>query len=244
MRLSTFIILACMAAGIAFLSTLGFWQLKRLAWKENLIQSVEDRRKSEPKSLDEIAILWQQNRDVDFMAVKVSGTYDHSKEQFYYVTKAGVAGWHVFTPLTLVNGRILIVNRGFVPDPYKDQSKRMGGLTTGVVNIVGLARNAPSQKPNSFVPNNNLEKNVYHWKSITQMASQMSRHLGGKMETNFHMFFVDAGENSSTGNYPQGGSTRISFPNSHLSYAFTWFGLAFALLGVGSYFLYSRNKQN
>lgn len=240
MRISTFIILACMAAGIAFLSSLGFWQLKRLAWKENLIQSVEDRRKADPKTLDEIASLWQENHDVDFMTVKASGIFDHTKEQFYYVTKQGVVGWHVYTPLTLENGRVLIVNRGFVPDPLKDQSKRIDGLTSGLVNIVGLARNAPSQKPNSLVPNNDLEKNIYHWKSITQMVSQM----GDKMQTNFYTFFVDAGVNASKGTYPQSGSTRITFPNSHLSYAFTWFGLAFALLGVGSYFLYSRNKQN
>lgn len=231
-----------MVVGIAFLSSLGFWQLKRLAWKENLIQTVEDRRHADPKNLEEIAKLWQKNRDVDFMAVEVLGTFDHSKEQFYYVTKNGVVGWHVYVPLTLADGRVLIVNRGFVPIQFKDQSMRLDGLIKGEVSFVGLARNAPSEKPNSFIPNNDLEKNIYHWKSITEMASQM----GNKMETNFHMFFVDAGRNSSgksmTTKYPQGGSTRITFPNSHLSYAFTWFGLAFALLGVGSYFLYSRNS--
>lgn len=238
-RLSTFIILACMAVGIAFLSSLGFWQLKRLAWKENLIQTVEDRRHSEPKSIDEISKLWQKNRDVDFMSINISGTFDHSKEQFYYVTKKGVVGWHVYAPLTLADGRVLIVNRGFVPNQLKDQSLRMDGLTKGEVSFIGLARNAPSQKPNSLVPNNDLKKNVYHWKSISQMAGQM----GDKIEVSFHSFFVDAVTTSAVGKYPQAGSTRISFPNSHLSYAFTWFGLAFALLGVGSYFLYSRNRQ-
>ena len=31
---------------------------------------------------------------------------------------------------------------------------------------------------------------------------------------------------------PQGGETRLIFVNDHLSYAFTWFGLAAALAGV------------
>jgi surfeit locus 1 family protein len=35
---------------------------------------------------------------------------------------------------------------------------------------------------------------------------------------------------------PEGGETRLSFPNNHLSYALTWFGMAAALAGVfGAY---------
>lgn len=239
MRISTLIVLVCMAAMIAFLSSLGFWQLKRLEWKEALIERVEQRRTAPPVSLATISKTWDESHDVDFITVKTSGTFEHSKEQFYYVTKDGVVGWHVYVPLTLADGRVLIVNRGFVPDQLREQSKRLDNLPTGEVNFTGLARNAPSQKPNSFVPNNDLAKNIYHWKSISEMASQM----GDKTKVQFLSFFVDAGEISPKGVYPQGGSTRISFPNSHLQYAFTWFGLALALLGVGSYFLYSRFKQ-
>lgn len=239
MRISTFIVLACMAIMIAFLSSLGFWQLKRLDWKEGLIEMVEQRRTAPPVSLDTISTAWDESHDVDFMTVKASGTFDHSKEQFYYVTKNGVVGWHVYVPLTLADGRVLIVNRGFVPDQLREQSKRSDNLPTGEVSFTGLARNAPFEKPNSFVPNNDLAKNIYHWKSISEMASQM----GDKTRVQFLSFFVDVGSSPSNGKYPQSGSTRISFPNSHLQYAFTWFGLALALLGVGSYFLYSRSKQ-
>jgi surfeit locus 1 family protein len=34
------------------------------------------------------------------------------------------------------------------------------------------------------------------------------------------------------GGLPEGGRTRINFPNDHLQYAITWFGLAAALAGV------------
>ncbi|MFK7903255.1 MAG: SURF1 family cytochrome oxidase biogenesis protein, partial [Nitratireductor sp.] len=54
MRFSTFLILACMAGGIAFLSSLGFWQLQRLSWKEDLIAKVESRREAAPISLSEV----------------------------------------------------------------------------------------------------------------------------------------------------------------------------------------------
>jgi surfeit locus 1 family protein len=39
---------------------------------------------------------------------------------------------------------------------------------------------------------------------------------------------------------PQGGETVVSFPNSHLGYAITWFGLAAALAGVYAVFVWRR----
>ena len=39
---------------------------------------------------------------------------------------------------------------------------------------------------------------------------------------------------------PQGGETRLTFVNNHLSYAFTWFGLAAALAGVFGVYAYGR----
>ena len=40
----------------------------------------------------------------------------------------------------------------------------------------------------------------------------------------------DAGDDANA--LPEGGETVISFPNNHLSYAITWFGMALALAGV------------
>lgn len=238
MKRSTFFILVPMALCMAALLALGNWQVQRLHWKEDLIAIVKQRMNEPPASLTEIETLWDTQRDVNFVPFAVEGVFEHSKEQFYYVTKNGTVGWHVYVPLTLSDGRVLIVNRGFVPDAFKDQQLRLKGLPHGNQTIQGLARNAPSVKPNSFVPNNDLQKNIYHWRSLSQMAGQMA----DKTEVTFLPFFMDAGLEPETGPFPHGGSTRISFPNNHLQYAITWYGLALALLGVGSYFLYQRRK--
>ena len=45
-------------------------------------------------------------------------------------------------------------------------------------------------------------------------------------------FFIDADDAPNPGGLPQGGETTLVFPNRHLEYALTWFGLALALLAV------------
>ncbi len=45
-------------------------------------------------------------------------------------------------------------------------------------------------------------------------------------------YSIDADATPLPGGLPQGGETMIVFPNNHLQYVVTWFGLALALLGV------------
>ncbi|MDO8534518.1 MAG: SURF1 family cytochrome oxidase biogenesis protein, partial [Xanthobacteraceae bacterium] len=42
------------------------------------------------------------------------------------------------------------------------------------------------------------------------------------------------------GGLPQVGETLLVFPNNHLGYALTWYGLAAALAGVFSVFAWQR----
>ena len=49
-------------------------------------------------------------------------------------------------------------------------------------------------------------------------------------------FSIDADATPVPGGLPHGGATELAIPNNHLSYALTWFGLAFGLLGVFAVF--------
>ncbi len=46
-------------------------------------------------------------------------------------------------------------------------------------------------------------------------------------------YFIDADGTLNPGGWPVGGLTVISFPNSHLIYAITWYALAVTVLGAG-----------
>ena len=48
-------------------------------------------------------------------------------------------------------------------------------------------------------------------------------------------YFIDADEGANPAALPVGGQTVIAFPNNHLTYALTWFGLALTLAGATIY---------
>ncbi len=239
MSWKSLILPVCIISGFIFLSFLGTWQMKRLAWKEALIARVEQNLHKPPLSIAEIQALMKNGEDIEYRPVKVRGKFHHDKEQYFFATHKSSPGWYIYTPLEREDGSIVLLNRGFVPSVGKDPKTRFKGQVEGVVDIVGLARTAPSEKPNSFVPDNDLQKNIYYWKSIRQMFAQS----GFKTHPNKMMFFVDANDAPNPGNWPVGGVTLIKFSNSHLSYALTWFGLAGALLVVGGIFMFKRWRE-
>lgn len=239
MKLSQIFLALCILSGIAFLTGLGMWQMERLAWKQAMIERVNTGVKKTPVPIEQLEgadDIW----DIEYRPTFATGRFDHSAEQHYFITHKGTPGYFIYTPLELEDGRRLFVNRGFVPITHKDPSTRTEGQVEGIVKIEGLARSAPHEKPNSFTPNNDLTKNIYYWKSISEMAAQSY----DKTEISTVGLFLDANDAPNSGGLPQGGVTRIEFINNHLQYALTWFGLAIALLCVGGLFLWSRVKPS
>ncbi|MEP1206641.1 MAG: SURF1 family protein [Rhizobiaceae bacterium] len=251
MKFANIILIAAIALGVLFLSGLGVWQMKRLAWKEALIARVESNLTAPPQSLLEIRQMQQRGEDIEYRPVRLVGIFDHSREQHFFATHKGNPGYFVYTPLQLESGEYIFVNRGYVPLQGKAIDSRMEGQVAGNIELAGLSRSAPAGKPNSFVPDNDLKKNVYHWKSLSQMQSRAFQSGGeggegggGEGSVTVLPFFVDADDAANPGGLPKGGVTLIKFPNSHLQYALTWFGLAGALLAVGGYFLFGRMRRN
>lgn len=240
MKIGNIILLVAIILGTAFLSGLGTWQLKRLAWKEGLVERVEQNLEKPALDISSIETLLAEGQDIEYRPVWVSGTFDHGREQHYFATHRGQPGYFVYTPLTRSDGRVVFINRGYVPLSVKGDANRQDGQVSGQVRITGLARTAPTEKPNRFVPENDLQKNVYHWKSLAEMTTQAYRQNSPAMTG----FFIDADGSPNPGGLPLGGVTRIKFSNSHLQYALTWFGLAGALVIVGGYFLFGRLKSN
>jgi surfeit locus 1 family protein len=213
---------------LAILLSLGTWQVERLHWKEGLIAKIAERRDASPVPLADIEAAQANGEDIEFRRVTVSGTFDHTKERHFFATHQGQTGFYVYTPMTLDDGRALLVNRGFVPYEMKEPAKRAEGQVTGEVTLTGYARAKLEAKPSSLVPDNDLPKNIFYWKDIAAMTAS-----AGLDPARVLPFFVDADATvKNPGGFPVGGVTQFDLPNNHLQYAVTWYGLALALSGV------------
>jgi surfeit locus 1 family protein len=213
--------------GLAVLIALGTWQVKRLAWKEGLIASIETRMAGAPQPLSAIDGRFKVQSDVDYYPVSLTGIVLNEREQYFLSTHDGQSGWNIYVPLQLDDGRVLMLNRGFVPYELRDPSKRPGSQPDSVQSVTGLARNPLAGKPSSITPDNDVKSNTWYWKDLSGMAAN-----AGVAGDKLLPFFVDDWSEQKQGALPVTRTTIIGLPNNHLQYAFTWYGLAAALAGV------------
>jgi len=210
------IVLTCLALGV--------WQLERLQWKRDLIAEREAAiaapPAAAPRSLAEA-------RRMQFRRVVAEGVFLHDKEIFLGATspRGGAAGFNVLTPLREADGRIVFVNRGFVPSQLKDPKARAAGQLEGKVRIAGLLRLAPQEKPGPFLPDNRADINYWFWVDLPAMAAADG--LG-----NVAPFYIEADATPNPGGWPLGKAAAAELPNNHLQYAITWFSLAVGMVVV------------
>jgi len=201
---------------------LGTWQLQRLEWKNQLIADFESRATTAP-----IDLPWGDvGPEMEFRRLALTGSFDHSREVFMTGrTYEGNAGFHIVTPFTLTDGRIVLVNRGWVSESYRDQSKREFTLTEGEVTLPAILR-FPGKK-GYFVPENEPENGFW----FTLVPGQIVKHLGldGRAESDIYAATIRTSE---TIKLPIAARTETNLRNSHLGYAITWYGIACALIGV------------
>ncbi len=222
-------------AALALLLALGTWQVQRLHWKEALLADIAERQVAAPVPLSEIEAMAAAGTDIEYRRVTATGTFLNDKERHFFATYEGMTGFYVYTPLQLADGRILFVNRGFVAYEDKEASRRPQGQLEGQQTVTGLARSKLLQKPSFLVPDNDLAKNIFYWKDLDRMAE-----TDGLPADKVLPLFVDADATPNPGGIPIGAVTQIDLPNSHLAYAFTWYGLAAALVVVGGMAFFRR----
>jgi surfeit locus 1 family protein len=218
------------AVGFAVLVSLGVWQLQRLQWKEALIARVEDRTTAEPVAApgpDAWPTL--DVADAEYRPVVVTGRYRNDKEAHvvFALTEPkgpyGGVGYMVMTPLETDEGWIVYVNRGFVPRDKADPATRAEGQIEGSTEVTGLLRRPADRQ--WFGPGDDAAANEWFSRDPALFAA-----ASGLPADTVAPYIIDADADPTLpGGLPQGGETVVSFPNNHLQYALTWFGLAAAL---------------
>ena len=205
--------------GLAILLSLSVWQMKRLSWKKNLIETRIDRYEKNSKELNEFKDL----SDSEFYKVNVIGSFINNKEMFMpALSKNGNNGFHILVPIKLLDGKTIIYDTGWVPTHKKEQAKRTENLDDNISIKESVIR-LPGRK-GRYQPDNELENNFWFFVD----TQEMSKYLNLNVEKEFYLEAANDGPEG----YPLGGQTRIYIRNNHLQYAITWFLIACTLLGV------------
>jgi surfeit locus 1 family protein len=219
----------CLIPALALLLGLSIWQLDRLQQKETLIASVEAGLNGPAAPLDQL--LKSGIAGAEWRRVSVFGHFLNDKEQYLFAQGPGGAlGVQVITPLVMADGRTVLVDRGFVPDALRDPAQRWQGQLSNNVPVTGILR--ISQQPGLFTPAHDPATRLWFVKDVPAIANAAG------VSAVPVLIEADAGPNP--GGWPLGGQTRVDFPNDHLQYAITWFGLALTLLAV--YFVYHHSR--
>jgi surfeit locus 1 family protein len=216
--------------GLVLLVGLGIWQIERLHWKEALIASVESGMKAPAAPLADV-IAKDGLGNAEWHHVSVTGRFLHDKELYLFAQgPMGTPGVQVVTPLVQSSGETILVNRGFVPEALRSPEARVQGQVEGETALTGVLR--LSQEPGLFTPAANPTTRLWFVKNVPEMAKAMG--------VSTPPYIVEADATPNPGGWPLGGQTVVDFPNSHLQYAITWFGLALALIGV--YLVYHAHQ--
>lgn len=211
---------------------LGNWQIERLEWKLGLIEQIEARAFMDPVSLP----FNVSNLDnLEYLSVSMTGRFSNNQEMTKYsVGPNGEPGYDLYTPLAGIDGKVIIVNRGWVPEALKEQIDRPQTLVQNEVSVLGLLRK-PSKKL-WYGPENEPENNNWFYGDLDGMARA---HYLLEVYPMYMFASRDEGDRS----FPVAGRTEFNIVNNHLDYVLTWFGLAIVLVVIYVVAHTSRKEQ-
>ncbi|MEP2715579.1 SURF1 family protein [Pseudophaeobacter sp.] len=209
--------------GLASLLALGIWQMQRLAWKNDLVQTIETRIAAAPVAVPQTPT---EGKD-RYRAVTTKGALGTQDLHVFWVTKEAEAGYRVISALETEGGRRLLLDRGFVPAADKNAPREAGAISvTG--NLLW------PDEGDWTTPAPEVDANILYARDVTYMAS--------RLETE-PVLIVARSISPDTAVTPQP-VTTTGIPNNHLQYAITWFSLAFIWAAMTASFLWrSRAKS-
>ena len=215
---------------------LGTWQVQRRAWKLDLIERVDQRVHTAPVPVP-TAAQWPQitAANYEYLPVSAQGVWmDKQTVLSKALTEAG-AGFWVMTPLQQADGSQILINRGFTPEKMRAEWLKQiseAGPSSETVTVIGLMR--MSEPGGGFLRKNDAASGQWFSRDVAAMSQSMGLPHAAP-------YFIDLGVPTSNPAYTKDafgadvlrpGMTVIKFPNSHLVYSLTWYGLAAMVLGA------------
>jgi surfeit locus 1 family protein len=212
--------------GVIVLAALGVWQLERRVWKLDLINRVEQRVSAAPVAAPGPAS-WPRIGAADdaYRHIEVAGHFLPTRQTLVRAVTERGGGYWVLAPFRSADGFTVLVNRGFIP---ADRAQWNSPATQAEheTTLTGLLRQ--TEPGGAFLQQNDPAADRWYSRDVAAIAAARGIEQAAP-------YFIDADASADPAASPVGGLTVIAFPNNHLVYALTWFGLAVMLAGWSLY---------
>jgi len=212
---------AAVLAGIVLMTSLGFWQLRRLDERREFNATVEARAASEVVAFDG-ALFDAIDSDPDanqWRPVRAGGRYA-AAEEVVVVNRSsgGIAGVNVVVPLVLDTGGVVLVNRGFVPLSLAPESPPEGAVT-----VVGYLRRSETRRIGGAIDATGPDVTEFQRFDIDAIRTSFAGGLFSPDDV-AAMYLQAATEDPAAGaQWPAPVTLPILDEGPHLSYAVQWF---------------------
>ncbi|MEL6211270.1 MAG: SURF1 family protein [Pseudomonadota bacterium] len=215
--------LALGVVGAAVLIGLGLWQLQRLTWKEGVLAEIEAQLTAPPVGLPAAPDPAADR----YLPVRATGTTGGDELHVLVSTKEQGAGFRIITAFETVEGRTILLDRGYVPDAQKRVDRAPVTMTvTGNLHW-------PEER-DLFTPEDDPAGNFWFARDVEKMAATLGTEP---------VLLIAADANpvdAAVMPLPLG---TEGIPNNHLGYAVQWFGLAVVWLGMTLFWIQRLGRR-
>lgn len=209
-------------SGLIVLCWLGFWQLDRLAWKQDILADINARLTAAPVALPATP---DAARDA-YLPVTLDGTVVGPELHVLVSGTAAGTGYLVIRAFETTDDRRILVDAGLLSleDKATVPTAQTGTLTGNLI---------WPDDVNGATPEPDVEKNIWFGRDVVSMSDALQTEP---------LMVVARDLTSADPRLTVLPVDTIGIKNDHLSYAVTWFGLAF-VWALMTLFLISRTLR-
>jgi surfeit locus 1 family protein len=207
---------------------LGFWQLDRLEQRRARNAAIRAATAQPPLRLDSTAPagLASDPQAFAWRRAEAAGRYHHAGDMVVRGrSREGRPGVHLVSPLVLADGRVVMVNRGWVPSPDGTTADVRPLRVAGPVRVSGALLPITSN-PDGGMPFAGRAGTDSTWRRVDLAAAQ-ARSPGPLIPLVLQQL---PGDGSDAGSPPLAEPLPSLSEGNHLSYAVQWF--SFAITGI------------
>ncbi|MGD9919066.1 MAG: SURF1 family protein [Paenirhodobacter sp.] len=210
--------------GVTILLELGFWQLRRLAWKEAMIAEITASIDGPAQDLPGPGTA---TKPLKYTPVQIVGATTGEEILVLTGEKDVGAGYEVISAFETGEGRRLLLDRGFIAEEAKTAPRPATAM------IVTGNLHWPEER-DSFTPDPDAKTGIWFARDVPAMAAAL------KTEPILVVARQIEGDAQGVETRPLG---LEGIRNDHLQYAITWFSLALVWLGMTGLLLWRVRRR-